>query len=116
MCGLLHKKHAEFMTTSELRWEFKPCSFGLNRTSCQQILNDENVNEWRAIDCDGKPCRVTLIIKNTTENDSGLYRCSISPYKTDAHTTSLIKIVTLYQLEVTSMFIFNNEIEQINKY
>lgn len=60
-----------------------------------------NQIEWSILQCDGKPCtKSSLTIKNAREQDSGLYNCSIHPYRPDNETTLNIVVSRTYQLEV----------------
>ncbi|XP_058464537.1 fibroblast growth factor receptor-like 1 [Malaya genurostris] len=97
-CGI-KEYHADHMNSSEVQWYFKPCGEGTNRTSCH---NRELLDQipWRPIDCENRRCRVTLFIKNTSESDSGLYRCSIHPYRTNNQTQFDIQLVRTFQLDV----------------
>lgn len=97
-CGI-KEYHADHMNSSDVRWYFKPCGEGNNRSSC---TNRDHLDQvpWRPIDCDGRRCRVTLFIRNTTEADSGLYRCSIHPYRTDNQTQFDIQLIRTFQLDV----------------
>ncbi|XP_055548138.1 fibroblast growth factor receptor-like 1 isoform X2 [Wyeomyia smithii] len=97
-CGI-KEYHADHMNSSDVQWYFKPCGEGTNRTSCNNRDQLEQI-PWRPIDCDGKRCRVTLFIKNASEADSGLYRCSIHPYRTDNQTQFDIQLIRTFQLDV----------------
>ncbi|XP_053698529.1 fibroblast growth factor receptor-like 1 [Sabethes cyaneus] len=97
-CGI-KDYHTDHMNSSEVQWYFKPCGEGVNRTSCNNRDQLEHI-PWRPIDCDGKRCRVTLFIKNASEADSGLYRCSIHPYRTDNQTQFDIQLIRTFQLDV----------------
>lgn len=97
-CGI-KEYHADHMNSSDVRWYFKPCGEGANRTSCTNRDQLDHV-PWRPIDCEGRRCRVTLFIRNTTEADSGLYRCSIHPYRTDDRTQFDIQLIRTFQLDV----------------
>lgn len=73
--------------------------------------------EWSVVRCDGKPCtKSALTIKNATEQDSGLYNCSVYPYRTDNVTTLNIVVKRTYQLEVIGEFDLNyNNLKKIKK-
>ncbi|XP_065074747.1 fibroblast growth factor receptor-like 1 [Ochlerotatus camptorhynchus] len=97
-CGI-KEYHADHMNSSDVRWYFKPCGEGTNRTSC---TNRDQLDQipWRPIDCEGRRCRVTLFIRNASEAESGLYRCSIHPYRTDNRTQFDIQLIRTFQLDV----------------
>ncbi|XP_055617999.1 fibroblast growth factor receptor-like 1 [Toxorhynchites rutilus septentrionalis] len=97
-CGI-REYHADHMNSSEVRWYFKPCGEGTNRSSChhREALDQA---PWQPVHCDGKRCRVTLSIRNASKSDSGLYRCSIYPYRTDNNTQFDIQLIRTFQLDV----------------
>ncbi|KXJ80330.1 hypothetical protein RP20_CCG024867 [Aedes albopictus] len=97
-CGI-KEYHADHMNSSDVRWYFKPCGEGTNRTSCTNRYQLDHI-PWRPIDCEGRRCRVTLFIRNASEADSGLYRCSIHPYRTDDRTQFDIQLTRTFQLDV----------------
>ncbi|XP_055595111.1 fibroblast growth factor receptor-like 1 [Uranotaenia lowii] len=102
-CGI-KDYHVDHMNASDVRWHFKPCGEGANHVSCH---NREQLDQmtWRPLDCDGKRCRVTLTIRNASEANSGLYRCSIYPYRTDNATQFDIQFVRTFQLDVIKSFL-----------
>lgn len=63
-------------------------------------------NPWTRITCNDEPCKATLTISNPTEKESGLYRCSIQPYKPNDEITLQIQVVKTFQLDVISDTIF----------
>ncbi|XP_052868946.1 fibroblast growth factor receptor-like 1 [Anopheles cruzii] len=97
-CGI-KEHHAEHMNASDVRWFFKPCGGGLQRTACDRTAMLDDLH-WRPFDCDNKPCRVTLAIQNVSEAHAGLYRCTIYPYRTDNHTQLDIQLVRTFELVV----------------
>lgn len=84
---------------------FKPCGERYNQISCRK-LNSQNLVSaslsWTKIVCPANPCTATLLITNPIEDDSGLYRCSIQPYRPNNKTTLQIQVVKTYQLDVIS--------------
>nr|CAD7578524.1 unnamed protein product [Timema californicum] len=63
-------------------------------TRCEEVL-DLPEESWEILPCRKKQCRIKLVLTNTTESNSGLYRC-VSPSKTGASS----KTIKTYQLEV----------------
>lgn len=68
----------------------------------EKQLQIGNSLTWTKLSCNEKPCKATLVISNPTEADSGLYRCSIQPYRPNQETTLHIQFVKTYQLDVIS--------------
>ncbi|XP_038104755.1 fibroblast growth factor receptor-like 1 [Culex quinquefasciatus] len=97
-CGI-KDYHTDHMNASDVQWFFKPCGEGINRTSCHNRDQLDHI-PWHPVDCEGKRCRVTLSIRNASEADSGLYRCSIHPYRTDNQTQLDIQLIRIFQLDV----------------
>ncbi|XP_040155790.1 fibroblast growth factor receptor-like 1 [Anopheles arabiensis] len=98
-CGI-KEQHADHMNSSDVRWYFKSCGGGFQQTACSnRALLD--ALDWQPLDCDNKPCRVTLTIQNASETDAGLYRCTIHPYRTDNRTQLDIQLVRTFELVVT---------------
>ncbi|XP_035779627.1 fibroblast growth factor receptor 4-like isoform X1 [Anopheles albimanus] len=99
-CGI-KEHHAEHMNASDVRWYFKPCGGGgfqqLPACSDRTALDGY---DWRALNCDNKPCRVTLTIANVSDANAGLYRCTIHPYRTDNQTQLDIQLVRSFELLV----------------
>uniref|UniRef100_A0A7G3AHM8 receptor protein-tyrosine kinase n=1 Tax=Lutzomyia longipalpis TaxID=7200 RepID=A0A7G3AHM8_LUTLO len=96
-CGI-RNEHSDYMVPSEIEWFFKACGNAPNKTSCKS----ESDKSWTRLSCDGAPCQPTLVIKNPTEANSGLYRCSMNPYRPDNRTVLGIHVVNTYQLDVMS--------------
>uniref|UniRef100_A0A182YRK7 receptor protein-tyrosine kinase n=1 Tax=Anopheles stephensi TaxID=30069 RepID=A0A182YRK7_ANOST len=98
-CGI-KEHHADHMNSSDVQWYFKPCGGGFQHVTCSNraLLN---ALDWQPVDCDNKPCRVTLTIQNVSEADAGLYRCTIHPYRTDNQTQLDIQLVRTFELVVT---------------
>uniref|UniRef100_A0A182ND26 receptor protein-tyrosine kinase n=1 Tax=Anopheles dirus TaxID=7168 RepID=A0A182ND26_9DIPT len=98
-CGI-KEHHTDHMNSSDVRWYFKPCGGGFQQMACSNraILD---ALEWHPLDCDNKPCRVTLAIHNASEVDAGLYRCTIHPYRPDNQTQLDIQLVRTFELVVT---------------
>uniref|UniRef100_A0A182NZZ5 receptor protein-tyrosine kinase n=1 Tax=Anopheles epiroticus TaxID=199890 RepID=A0A182NZZ5_9DIPT len=98
-CGI-KEQHADHMNSSDVQWYFKPCGGGFQQMACSnRALLD--ALDWQPLDCDNKPCRVTLTIRNASEVDAGLYRCTIHPYRTDNWTLLDIQLVRTFELVVT---------------
>ncbi|XP_059612152.1 fibroblast growth factor receptor-like 1 [Phlebotomus argentipes] len=96
-CGI-RNSHSDYMVSSEIEWYFKPCGNSRNRTSCKT----DGEKTWTRLNCDGSPCQPTLVIKSPSEANSGLYRCSMNPYRPDNRTVLGIHVVNTYQLDVVS--------------
>nr|CAD7585860.1 unnamed protein product [Timema genevievae] len=77
-----------------VNWLFKKCGVFYNMTRCEEVL-DLPEESWEMLPCRKKQCRLKLVLTNTTESNSGLYRCVI-PSKTGASS----KTIKTYQLEV----------------
>lgn len=88
----------------------QPCGEGINRTSCHNRDQLDHIS-WHPVDCEGKRCRVTLSIRNASEADSGLYRCSIHPYRTDNQTQLDIQLIRIFQLDVISKILHHTNTE-----
>lgn len=88
----------------------QPCGEGINRTSCHNRDQLDHI-PWHPVDCEGKRCRVTLSIRNASEADSGLYRCSIHPYRTDNQTQLDIQLIRIFQLDVISKILHHTNTE-----
>uniref|UniRef100_A0A1B0D893 Uncharacterized protein n=1 Tax=Phlebotomus papatasi TaxID=29031 RepID=A0A1B0D893_PHLPP len=73
-----------------------PCGSFRNKTSCKS----DSDKSWTRLECEGSPCQPTLVIRNPTEVNSGLYRCSMNPYRPDNRTVLGIHVVNTYQLDV----------------
>ncbi|GAB0097765.1 hypothetical protein DMENIID0001_134310 [Sergentomyia squamirostris] len=96
-CGI-RNSHSDYMVSSEIEWFFKPCGNHHNKTFCKS----DTEKSWMRLDCDGVPCQPTLVIRNPTEANSGLYRCSMNPYRPDNRTVLGIHVVNTYQLDIVS--------------
>ncbi|ETN64715.1 hypothetical protein AND_003532 [Anopheles darlingi] len=99
-CGI-KEQHAEHMNASDVRWYFKPCGGGegFQQTACSDRTALDGY-DWRPLNCDNKPCRVTLTIANVSDANAGLYRCTIHPYRTDNQTIYSIQLVRSFELLV----------------
>lgn len=102
-CGI-RNNHTEYLVTSNVQWYFKYCGVGFNKTAC---LDDNELNpvSWKPLMCEGSPCKkLTLQVSNTTEKDSGLYRCSIQPYRPNDKTVFYIQVVRTFYLEIIGSY------------
>ncbi|XP_050070320.1 fibroblast growth factor receptor-like 1 [Anopheles maculipalpis] len=98
-CGI-KEHHTDHMNSSDVQWYFKPCGGGFQHMTCSNRALLSTL-EWQPLDCDNKPCRVTLALQNVSEADAGLYRCTIHPYRTDNRTQLDIQLVRTFELVVT---------------
>uniref|UniRef100_A0A182W1C7 receptor protein-tyrosine kinase n=1 Tax=Anopheles minimus TaxID=112268 RepID=A0A182W1C7_9DIPT len=98
-CGI-KEHHADHMNSSDVQWSFKPCGGGFQHMACSNRAILDTL-EWYPLECDNKPCRVTLTIQNVSETNAGLYRCTIHPYRTDNQTQLDIRLVRTFELVVT---------------
>lgn len=80
----------------QFNWYFKPCSDDSHQRSCHNIRKER----WTHLQCDNNNCQSLLHLKNLTELNSGLYKCTIYPYKLNDVTTLDIQLVRTYQLDV----------------
>ena len=81
----------------------QPC--GYNKALCRNDVEsntNNNLTQWRPVHCENQQCKPTLVIKNPTENDSGLYKCLVHPYKTDNSTTLQIQVAKTFKLDIIS--------------
>uniref|UniRef100_A0A182JQK6 receptor protein-tyrosine kinase n=1 Tax=Anopheles christyi TaxID=43041 RepID=A0A182JQK6_9DIPT len=98
-CGI-KEQHADHMNSSDVQWYFKACGGGFQQMACSNRAMLDAL-DWQPLDCDNKPCRVTLTILNASDADAGLYRCTIHPYRTDNRTQLDIQLVRTFELVVT---------------
>lgn len=110
-CGLRDSRKKE-IDLNRVHWHFKQCGEMTSRRSC------DNASEvkWKRLFCNVKYCNSTLKIMNLSDANSGLYKCTIYPYKPDANTTINIKLVKIYHLHVKSRYftnIFINTVDEI---
>lgn len=88
---------------SPTSWHFKACGYGLNQSSCSKAIESRDSRSWQKLQCSTENnCGSSILIKNPTEKDSGLYRCSIYPFKPSLQ----IQVVKTYFLDVRSNFIY----------
>lgn len=93
-CGTATPPH------SAVTWLFKSCGHGFNQSSCNKAIESQDSRGWQKLQCspNNNNCSSSLVITNPTEKDSGLYRCSIYPFKP----TLEIQVVKTYFLDVRS--------------
>ncbi|XP_053671983.1 fibroblast growth factor receptor-like 1 [Anopheles nili] len=99
MCGI-KEHHADHLNASIVRWFFKPCGGAFQQPTCSNRALLDAI-DWYPLECGDRSCRVTLIIRNATEANAGLYRCMIHPYRVDNHTQLDITLVRTFELVVT---------------
>ncbi|XP_055905185.1 fibroblast growth factor receptor-like 1 isoform X2 [Eupeodes corollae] len=80
----------------QFNWYFKPCGDDSYQKSCHTARSET----WSHLPCDKNYCQSLLHLKNLTDKNSGLYKCTIYPYKLDDVTTLDIQLVRTYQLDV----------------
>lgn len=94
---------------SPTSWHFKACGYGLNQSSCSKAIESTDSRNWQKLQCStDNNCGSSILIKNPTENDSGLYRCSIYPFKPSLQ----IQVVKTYFLDVRSIFFLIYQLAQ----
>lgn len=72
-----------------------------SRISCDNTQTEK----WKKISCKLNHCRHnTLSLGNLTDENAGLYKCIMYPYKPNEDTTLNIMLVKVYQLHVKSKY------------
>lgn len=99
----LHEVKKNEVNFNRVQWSFKQCGDMTSRRHCDNALE----YEWKRLVCNPKRCNSTLNLLNLSDSNSGLYKCTIFPYKPNINTTINIKLVKIYQLRVKSGFIIN---------
>ncbi|XP_055848325.1 fibroblast growth factor receptor-like 1 [Episyrphus balteatus] len=95
-CGIRGLLSEHPINGMQFNWYFKPCGDDSYQKSCHSVRSET----WSHLPCDKNYCQSLLHLKNLTEKDSGLYKCTIYPYKLDDVTTLDIQLVRTYQLDV----------------
>lgn len=103
-CDTTDESKSTIPSKSVVSWLFKPCGHGFNQSSCNKAIESQDAKGWEKLPCSpNNNCSTSLVIINTTEKDSGLYRCSIYPFKP----TLEIQVVKTYFLDVRSNLKYN---------
>lgn len=126
-CGVLDEENElSFISTSTVSWYYKKqatpaiacggtlsyCDNSSSSANSGSIDNNNNNNSsnrnnndngWNLINCDTKPCKSILQLKNVEpERDSGYYKCVIQPNCSDCSRSGEIQFVMTYMLQVMS--------------
>ncbi|KAJ6637961.1 Fibroblast growth factor receptor-like 1, partial [Pseudolycoriella hygida] len=100
-CGT-NDNESETPFQSPTIWSFISCGHGFNQSSCDKAIESRDSRNWRKLQCsEENTCGASLLITNPTERDSGLYRCSIYPFKPSLE----IQVVKTYFLDVRNTII-----------
>lgn len=98
-CGITGLLSDQPINGMQFNWYFKPCGEHSHQQSCHVVHSIA----WTHLACDENNknnCQSVLHLKNLTDQNSGLYKCTIYPYKLDDVTTLDIQLVRTYQLDV----------------
>ncbi|XP_055384927.1 fibroblast growth factor receptor-like 1 [Condylostylus longicornis] len=100
--------NGDSITGTEIKWYFKPCEPDFDTKSCADYYSDTN---WKTIQCSTTPCRI-LYLENLTESDTGIYKCTMFPYKLDEIRFLNIRLVKRFRLNVKNYTVLPPEFSE----
>lgn len=104
-----HQPHSiAYLNQSTVYWDHKHCErVYAHQLACETASTRHR--PWTRLRCgandDDASCSATLLLARPSESSSGLYRCSVQPYRPDGQTTLQIQVVKTYQLDIISEYI-----------
>lgn len=71
---------------------------------CGKVVDHTDCHDWLQIPCEENFCKSELLLRNITEEYSGLYKCTSIPLERKSGQVLDVQLVRTYQLDVKSKY------------
>ncbi|CAD6992312.1 unnamed protein product [Ceratitis capitata] len=91
-CGIKGLVKENNMAETKIYWFFKQF--------CGKVVDHTDCHDWLQIPCEENFCKSELLLRNITEEYSGLYKCTSIPLERKSGQVLDVQLVRTYQLDV----------------